>query len=95
LASRIVQLRRQRGWNQEELARRLGIPRDRLANWEAGRNTPTPEALLSLSLVLEASVDELLTGRRYPASGASVAAGTLEEIAEHVTALRDLVDRLL
>jgi transcriptional regulator with XRE-family HTH domain len=67
VGARIVRLRQMRRWNQFDLADRLEVPRDRLAKWEAGCHVPSAEALLTLSSVLEISVDELLTGRKSTA----------------------------
>ena len=54
LGGRIVQLRRRKGWTRGELARRLGVPRDRLAKWEQGANLPPFGVLAPLALALEA-----------------------------------------
>jgi len=67
IGARIVSFRQARGWNQFDLADRLGVSRDRLAKWESGCHVPPAEALLILSRVFEVSVDELLTGRKLTA----------------------------
>ena len=63
IGRRIVRLRKRRGWSQAELARRLGVTRMRLGNWERGVYTPPLGALLALRRELGVSLDELLTGR--------------------------------
>ncbi|MFL6259134.1 MAG: helix-turn-helix transcriptional regulator [Thermoanaerobaculia bacterium] len=44
--------RRRRRWSQKELARRLGMSRDRLGKWERGVHTPSLEDVALLSEVL-------------------------------------------
>jgi transcriptional regulator with XRE-family HTH domain len=62
LGQRIVSLRKARGWKQEELAKRLGVPSYRLGRWERGLNAPLLEDLLTLKAVLEVTLDELMEG---------------------------------
>jgi transcriptional regulator with XRE-family HTH domain len=61
LGRRIVRLRKRRGWQQAELAQRLGVPRSTLGNWERGVHTPSLAALRSLQRELGVSFDELLS----------------------------------
>jgi transcriptional regulator with XRE-family HTH domain len=64
---RIARLRKDRRWDRPELARRLGVSRQRLAHWERGENSPPLDVLLALGRELGVSVDELLTGEAPPA----------------------------
>ncbi|HYO13505.1 MAG TPA: helix-turn-helix transcriptional regulator [Thermoanaerobaculia bacterium] len=64
LGRRIVAARRTRGWSQGELARRLGVPRDRVSKWERGCNAPTLQDLAALSEVLEVPLGRLGLGLR-------------------------------
>ena len=36
LSDRILELRRQRGWSQEELAERMEVSRQAVSKWESG-----------------------------------------------------------
>ena len=36
LGDKIIRLRRQNGWSQEELAEQLGISRQSVSKWESG-----------------------------------------------------------
>ena len=36
LGDKIIKLRRQNGWSQEELAEQLGISRQSVSKWESG-----------------------------------------------------------
>ena len=59
LGRRIVALREARTWQRAHLARRLGVPKARLAFWERGQNEPPLSMLLALGRVLEVSIEEL------------------------------------
>ena len=63
LGERIALLRRGRGWNQAELARRLHISTSAVGMYEQGRREPSLEGLVKLAAVLEVSADYLLTGK--------------------------------
>lgn len=60
LGRRITTLREARKWERAHLARRLGVPKSRLAFWERGQNEPPLSMLLALGRVLEVSIEELV-----------------------------------
>lgn len=60
LGRRIATLRKARNWERVHLARRLGVPKSRLAFWERGQNQPPLSMLLALGRVLEVSIEELV-----------------------------------
>lgn len=62
LGRRIVRRREELGWSQNELSRRLGVPRSRVSRWESGAHAPSLDGLRELSGVLGITADELLTG---------------------------------
>src|SRR5262245_66421835 len=64
IGERISQARTRRGWNQSELARRLGKPRQHISQIEQGKQQPRAELLIELATVLEVSTDYLL-GRAH------------------------------
>jgi transcriptional regulator with XRE-family HTH domain len=64
MGCRIVRERKRRGWSQGDLARRLGIKRERAGNWERGENAPRLEELALLAQVLRVSLDDLVLGKR-------------------------------
>lgn len=66
LGLRIVKMREGRAWSQGELAKRLGVNRKRLSNWERGLNAPSLEDLAALAGVLGVTLDELVFGRKAP-----------------------------
>jgi putative transcriptional regulator len=59
IGARICQARTRRGWNQSELARRLGKARQHLSQIEQGKQQPRAELLIEIATVLGVSVDYL------------------------------------
>lgn len=60
LKIRIIKLRDEMGWTQEELAERIGVSRSTVAKWESGRGTPTIGNIITLSEVFGVTIDSLL-----------------------------------
>ena len=60
LADKIIALRRQRGWSQEELAGQLGVSRQAVSKWESASAIPDLERILKMSQIFEVSTDYLL-----------------------------------
>jgi transcriptional regulator with XRE-family HTH domain len=60
LGERIRNLRKEAGWSQAELAEKIGVDPGRVSRYEAGRITPSAEALVRLAEVLNVSIDHLL-----------------------------------
>lgn len=60
LAEKILTLRKQNGWSQEELAARLGVSRQSVSKWESAASIPDLERLLALSALFGVSTDYLL-----------------------------------
>ena len=62
LGERIKARRQERGWTQEELARRAGISKGFLSDLENGKQRVGADTLLDVGRVLGASLDYLMTG---------------------------------
>lgn len=60
VANRLVQLRNQRGWTQEELAEKLNVSRQAVSKWERAESSPDTENLIALSALYGVSLDTLL-----------------------------------
>ncbi len=60
LGLRIRELRRQRGWSQQQLARSAGLSRNFVAQIERGESTPTVATLGRLAQALATTIAELL-----------------------------------
>lgn len=48
-ADKIIQLRKQRGWSQEELAERMNVTRQSVSKWESMQSVPDIERVVQLS----------------------------------------------
>lgn len=88
LGRRISQKRKRRGWSQGELARRMGVFRERVSKWERGEHAPTLEDLVSLSRTLEVPLEELGLGC---AAGESLSPLELGEMVSHLKAIGRLL----
>lgn len=60
LADKIVLLRKQAGWSQEELAERLAVSRQSVSKWEGGQSVPDLDKILQMSHLFGVSTDYLL-----------------------------------
>ena len=60
LSEKILDLRKQRGMSQEDLAERLGISRQAISRWESGTVLPDSANVLQLSKLFGVTTDYLL-----------------------------------
>ena len=58
----IRQLRQERGWTQEKLARRLGVGQGTVSAWERGRAMPRPRTLQHLADLFYLDVEAIAVG---------------------------------
>lgn len=58
----IIQLRKEKGYTQKELADKLNVSDKAVSRWETGKNYPDIETLQHLAVELNVSVNELLSG---------------------------------
>ncbi len=72
LAARLLQLRRQKGISQEELAEAAGVSRQAVSKWESAQSQPETEKLLAISAYFDVSLDWLLKGEAPPAAAKAV-----------------------
>ena len=59
-ADKIIQLRKERNWSQEELASQLGVSRQSISKWESGSSLPDLDKIIKLSQFFDVSTDYLL-----------------------------------
>ena len=62
LSEKIINLRKSRGWSQEELAERLDVSRQSVSKWENNSAVPDLERIVNMSRIFEVSLDELVFG---------------------------------
>lgn len=60
LADKIISLRRQKGWSQEDLAERLDVSRQSVSKWESGQSVPDLKRIVQLSELFCVTTDYLL-----------------------------------
>ena len=56
----ITAVRESAGLTQAELARRIGVSRQQLNNWESGFRRPTVESLLKIAQALHVPLETLI-----------------------------------
>jgi transcriptional regulator with XRE-family HTH domain len=86
LGERIRQLRKEAGLSQADLAEKIGADPGRVSRYEAGRITPSADALVRLAETLNVSIDHLLIDAvpRRPLHSAEDALG------DHLAAVAEL-----
>lgn len=67
---KLIELRKARGWSQEQLGETVNVSRQTVSKWELGLTTPEMEKLIELSNVFDITIDELV-GRPAPQENAS------------------------
>lgn len=63
LGARIAALRRDAGWSQAELGKRLKVSASAVGMYEQGRREPSADTLIALSEIFDVTTDYLLKGR--------------------------------
>lgn len=58
--NRIYELRKNKGWTQEELGKALGVTKVTISSYERGTRQPNPEMLDAMANLFNVSVDEVL-----------------------------------
>ncbi|MBR5329621.1 MAG: helix-turn-helix transcriptional regulator, partial [Firmicutes bacterium] len=66
LADRIMELRKKKGWSQEELGECLGVSRQSVSKWETGLSQPDLDNILQMSEVFGVTTDYLLKDAPFP-----------------------------
>lgn len=59
-ANRLYELRKAKGYSQDELADLIGVSRQAVSKWERGESSPDTDNLISLAKLYGVSIDELL-----------------------------------
>lgn len=63
MKERIKRARKERGWSQTELARRMQVTQPSVADWESGRKAPSMKNMVRLAKLLDVGFEWLSTGR--------------------------------
>lgn len=67
---KILNMRKARGWNQEELAERVGVTRQAVSRWESGAAKPDADKIIAICDLFGVSADYLLRDQ-YSADGSN------------------------
>lgn len=73
LGDKIVALRKQTGWSQEELAERLGVTRQSVSKWEGNQSVPDLDKVVQMSRLFGVTTDYLLKDDLEGPDGAGAA----------------------
>ena len=84
LGDRILELRSMRSWSQVTLAKRLGVTKQAVSNWEYGNIQPSIEMLLRLAKLFGVSTDYLLGLENTPYLNTE---GVPSEVVAHLSLL--------
>ena len=60
ITNKLVTLRKQLGFSQEELAEKIGVSRQAVSKWERSESSPDTDNLIALSKIYGISIDEML-----------------------------------
>ena len=60
----IATLRKEQGLTQEQLGEKIGVTNKTVSRWETGTYLPPADALLSMSMLFDVSINEILSGKR-------------------------------
>ena len=85
LGLRLVQLRKDAGYSQAELARVLGIPQQNIGYWETAGKAPNSDILPQMAKVLGVGVEDLLGTPSQPRKSGPV--GRLQRVFEMASKL--------
>ncbi len=87
IANRLVNLRKEKGLSQEQLAEKIGVSRQAVSKWERSEASPDTDNLIMLARLYEVSLDELLrTEDEIPLPEADAGDGGGEAAEEIVSA---------
>ena len=85
--NKLYELRKQKGFSQEELANRLNVSRQTVSKWEIGESAPDMEKLVAISELFDISLDELVLDKatkKEETSEQIVKSELYSDIKEHV-----------
>ena len=60
IAEKIIKLRKESGWSQEDLAEKLYVSRQAISRWENGTALPDAQNILQISKLFHVTTDYLL-----------------------------------
>lgn len=64
LKEKLIELRGEKGWSQDDLALKLNVTRQAVSKWERGAAVPSMENLVYIGRLYGVPLDELVNGER-------------------------------
>ncbi len=95
LHQKILELRKQKGLTQEELADILFVSRTAISKWESGRGCPNIDSLKAIAEYFNVTIDELLSSMELLSIAQKESKTKTEQIRDLVFGLLDLSFLLL
>ena len=92
LADKVIKLRKQRGWSQEELANQLNVSRQAVSKWESASSIPDIDKILKMSQIFEVTTDYLLKEELEEEINVSVPAETEEADGLRTVSMEEALD---
>lgn len=92
-ATQLSNLRRGSGFTMEQLAKKLGVSKQTISNWENGNIMPSVDAMEKMADFFSVSVDYLL-GREEPGNKGVLCLDVTGLTEEEIAHIRLLVDDL-
>ena len=65
LADKLIELRKQKGWSQEEFAEKLDVSRQAISRWENETALPDAQNILRISKLFNVTTDFLIGVKDY------------------------------
>lgn len=99
LSEKIIFLRKQQSWSQEDLAERIGVSRQSVSKWESGTSAPELDRIVQLCRLFDVTADALirddldLDGSETPPADRTARLSLQEAyayLADHQTAARKI-----
>ena len=84
LSEKIINLRKSRGWSQEELAERLDVSRQSVSKWESGVSNPELDKIVAMSTLFGVSTDYLLKDISHSEGDSTAACADMETNEEEI-----------
>ena len=89
ISEKIKKLRKDKGWSQTQLAKKLNIPSQNVSRYERGVFTPSTEALAKFAEVFGVSVDYLINDEADDAGAYKIKDKQLQRYFEEVDKLNE------
>lgn len=64
-SNKLMELRKEKGWSQEELGNKIDVSRQTVSKWELGQTTPEMNKLIEISRLFQITVDELICANSH------------------------------